>query len=65
MKIQFLIDYRGAETNGLQYHAGDVALFPPAFAARLVSDKVAIEFVEPKPVKRVNHKQEADDGRTE
>ena len=65
MKIQFVIDYKGQETNQIQYHAGDVALFSPAYAARLISDHVAREYVEPKPVKAKKVTQEAENGSAE
>jgi hypothetical protein len=51
-RIEFVEDYKGAETNQIQYLAGQVAMFPDAHADRLISDKVAKEYIEPKPAKK-------------
>lgn len=52
MKIKFVIDYKGRETNYIKYCAGDVVLLPDAFAERLISDKSAERLSEPAPEKK-------------
>jgi hypothetical protein len=60
-RIEFVKDYKGAETNQIYYQAGVVAMFPDSHADRLISDKVAKEYQDPKPEKQAKKdKQEAE-----
>ena len=51
-RITFVQDYKGQETNQLEYKAGMVAMFPDAHADRLISDKIAEMCQPPKEVKK-------------
>lgn len=46
MKIKFLSDFRGRETNEQFYQSGDIVDLPGDIAARLVTDGRAVEIVE-------------------
>jgi hypothetical protein len=46
MKIKFLIDFRGRETNEQFYQSGDIVDVSGDMGARLVTDGRAVEIVE-------------------
>lgn len=63
MKIKFLVDFRGRETNERYYQSGQVVELPDDIASRLIADKRAVEVIEKKESIYEHHPHSGDDKR--